>query len=174
MQLDWRTAEARGTLERLTLDQTDLIFSEALLCCDASDDFASGGLLLLRWRGAAAATCLVWSAATRMETSRWVREAEVALECMLRAGNNLPTGMGQRLGDFQRLTGEGRRVECAGLRLPHCSPLRAFRKRALHVVIFVTEGRVTNPGSQQVTLQSIEQHQALNGLRIMVAHPKLK
>lgn len=144
------------------------------------------GLLVL---GVAIVTADSWRG--QRQQQQWVAEAEAIVEDLLRNADSIPEEMRERLGAFERLTGGGyggAAWNIQGYEYFSADRQAHFANATIPVKIFVTEGRITNPGSREVVVQevagdllSLDAPMSKDtpiprgkGLRIMVSHPELK
>jgi hypothetical protein len=128
----------------------------------------------------------------RRETqkTKWVQEAQAAVEKELQTADRIPKDMRIRLGPFKGFTGQG--VGGALWNIQGYAYLQAdrdahFANATIPVRIYVTEGKITNPGTAAIVIQDVQRESGslylndaplpklpIEGLRIMVSHPVLR
>ena len=111
------------------------------------------GLLLL---GVAIFAFDCWSRQEQEE--QWVAEAQAAVAVLLQTTERIPGDMVTRLGPFQRFTGEGQFGPAWNIQGYHYKIADRdahFANATIPVRIYVTEGRTTNQGNENLVVQKV-------------------
>ena len=114
---------------------------------------------------------------------RWVSEAQNTVEDVLRSAR-IPADMSERLGPFKHFTGQGFSGavwNIQGYDYLHADRDAHFERGRIPVRFYVTEGRVTNPGSRETVVMEVTKPSLyskgaplpIEGLHMMVSHPEL-
>ena len=107
--------------------------------------------------------------------ARCAAEGQAVVEAFLR--NEAPASFTNDLGSFVKLDGSGFYNpvwNIQGYFYLTLDRTGSFQRRTIPIRIFVTEGRVTAPGSTNVGRPRIESVSMVQGARLFVSHPDLK